>query len=383
MVLTILGYAVLAGLPTLALLLTLFNLATWPRGTPDLEETPSISVLVPARNEEDDIEACVRRIAESQPTPDEVLVYDDRSADQTPEILADLEDAYGHVERLSGEPLPEGWVGKPRACHTLAEASSGDVLVFVDADTFLREGGLARLVSLLGGESERDEADLATAVPRQIFEGAVSRLVLPLLHVTYTSWLPLRLIRHSDDSRFLAANGQLVAVRREALESVGGFRAIRDAIVDDMALARRFKESGRRVEFGDGFEIADCCMYRSGSDLWQGFSKNLYEGLGSSIALLMAVALYMTTFVAPYGVVGAWAWLSLPATWWTAGLVGVTANLVLRTAAALRFNHPPGSVVFHPFGVLGLVAIALNSWRWHLQGAIEWGGRSYNRKSER
>jgi chlorobactene glucosyltransferase len=383
MVVTVLWYALLAGLPCAALSTTLFNLATWSRGSPEDALEGTVSVLVPARNEEDDIETCVRRIAENSPTPDEILVYDDRSTDRTPEILEELQEEYPMLRRLSGAPLPEGWVGKPRACHQLAEAARGDVLVFVDADTFLREDGLARLLSLLTGDDARSPADLATAVPRQVFEGTISRLVLPLLHVTYTSWLPMRLIRWSDDPRFLAANGQLVAVRREALRDVGGFEAIRDAIVDDMALARRFKESGRTVEFGDGFEIADCCMYRSGSELWEGFSKNLYEGLGSSFALIGAVGLYLTAFVVPYVALAAGLVPDTPALWWQAGAVGVGANLALRFAVALRFDHPIESVLVHPLAVLGLVAIALNSWRWHLRGSISWGGRSYDRKSER
>ncbi|MFP4600577.1 MAG: glycosyltransferase [Persicimonas sp.] len=370
----------LAALPLFALAMTLLNLATWPRGRNDGAFDGRVSVLVPARDEAETIEACVRAILDGAHPVDELLVYDDQSTDATPQILARLCDEYDELRVVEARPLPTGWVGKPHACHRLAEAATGDLLVFVDADTLLSDDGLSRIASLF----EDKEADLVTAVPRQKSVGFAERLVLPLLHLTYTSWFPLLLVWRSQDPRFLAANGQCLGLRREALEAIGGFESVRSDVVDDMALCRRAKEAGRRVVFADGFDMATCRMYGSAGQLWQGFSKNLYEGIGAHpLALAAIVAIYSGAFIAPY--VGLGAALAIPGAAWllVPALIGVGANLLLRIALAWRFRQPWEGVLLHPVGVLALLAIAVNSFRWHVGDTIEWAGRTYSRKSRR
>lgn len=375
-------------LPAATLGLGLFNIAVWPRGGAASDESETvypdrrISVLIPARDEQETIERCVRAVDHSHRPPDEILVYEDRSTDQTPAILARLADEIPALRIVDGEPLPDGWIGKPHACHRLAEEASGDVLVYVDADTELEEGGLARVLSVLeSGPAGR--ADLVTAVPRQTVGTWAESLVVPLLHLTYVSWLPLPLIWRTDDPRFLAANGQLLAVRSEALASVGGFEAIRDEVVDDMALGRAFKRAGRPVVFADGTRMARCRMYDSWSGLWEGFSKNLYEGIGGRPTLLaLTVGLYVLAFFAP--------WIAAPLGWFAgansvalAAAVGVACNVGLRTALAFRFHHPARSVVCHPVGIAALVAIALNSFLWHRRGEVRWAGRTYPSRGDR
>ena len=299
-----------AGLSGLALGMTLINLRTWPRGRPgarlrdpreeadEAEGGERLSVLVPARDEEGSIEACVRAIARSGHPVDEIVVFDDGSTDQTPEILTRLSDQIEQLRVLEGgQGLPPGWVGKPHACHRLAEAATGDVLLFVDADTMLTREGVGRIVSLL----QDLEADAVTAVPHQMTGSWAERLILPLLHLTYTSWFPLALTWLSQDVRFLAANGQVLAMRRRAHDDVGGFASVRGEVVDDMAMCRRLKAAGWRVVFADGDQIATCRMYGSARQVWAGFSKNLYEGIGAHpLALAGVIGLYGAAFILPY-----------------------------------------------------------------------------------
>jgi len=378
-----------AALPVGTLALSLFNLAVWPRGRSESPRTedgsgasPSISVLVPARDEAETIERCVRSILASGGRVSELLVYEDRSTDRTPAILDRLAAEFSALRVVEGEPLPDGWVGKPRACHRLAEAAAGEILVYVDADTFVEPDGIDRLVSLLeNGPVGR--ADLVTAVPRQVCESWAEAAVVPLLHLTYTSWLPLPLVWRTTDPRFLAANGQLMALRREALEEVGGFGAVRADVVDDMALGRAFKRAGCTVVFADGARVAECRMYESWSEIWEGFSKNLYEGLGRSpVVLGLVVALYSTSFLVP--------WAAAPVGWAigstevaVAAGVGVAGNLMLRSVLARRFRHPARTVPLHPVGVVALLAIAVNSYLWHRRGEVRWAGRTYGAKGER
>ncbi|MEL6182467.1 MAG: glycosyltransferase family 2 protein, partial [Myxococcota bacterium] len=361
-----------------ALGLTLFNTLVWPRGRRDGEPLKRVSVLIPARNEEDTIEACIRAIARGTHLPMEIIVCDDRSTDRTPELLDALQREVPILTVIQGQPLLEGQVGKPRACAQLAQAARGDVLLFVDADTELTSDGLARISSLFADY----RADLVTAVPRQVTGSWMERLVLPLLHVTYTSWLPLPLIWWSSDTRFLAANGQILGVRAETYRQVGGFEAVIHEIVDDMAFCRRVKDSGARVVFADGYAIAKCRMYRSAQQVWEGFSKNIYEGLGNRWwALAMVVALYGLTFIAPW--VLAPVALALGASWWLPATLAWVANILMRVTLALRHDHAWLGVALHPLAVALLLAIALNSMRWSWRGQVRWRDRVYASRAQR
>lgn len=361
----------LAALPLLALGLTLFNLVAWPRGRRESTYDGRISVLIPARDEEETIERCVRSALDGLHDVFEVIVYDDRSSDETPDILARLQDEYDRLRVVEGQPLPDGWVGKPHACHRLSEAARGDLLLFVDADTFLSDSGIARIASLL----DDYDADVVTAVPRQLTESFFERLVLPLLHLTYTSWLPLPLIWNTQDPRFLAANGQVLAVRQSTLETIGGFEAVRADVVDDMALCRRAKSLGETVVFADGYDIASCRMYGSAREVWEGFSKNLYEGIGGTpLALIGVTCIYFVAFVAPY--IALAASLVAPSLFGPA-LLAVAANLLLRAVLTLRYSHAVEGVLLHPFAVLALLGIAFNSFLWTRGNRIKWSGRSY------
>jgi glycosyltransferase involved in cell wall biosynthesis len=373
-----LGWWLLAAPPVAVLANVLFNLRVWPRGRPEGRIRGRVSVLIPARDEEKNIERCVRAVLAGTQPPDEVIVYDDGSTDGTADILARLAAEDARVRVLGGEPLPTRWVGKPHACHHLARAATGELLLFLDADTVASPECLARLGSIF----QEYQAELVTAGVRQVTGTFAERLVIPLLHLSYLAWLPLPLIWRSRDARFLIANGQLLAVRREAYEAAGGWEAVRSAVVDDMAFCRRVKESGGRVVFADGSRMAAARMYEGASELWQGFSKNLYEGIGGRPAALAGVmGLHLWVFVTPYVVLPI-AWFAAPALL-PAAAMGVAANLALRAALALRLRHPPEGVLLHPLGILALLGIAANSFRWSRRGAIRWRGRSYAARAAR
>ncbi len=371
-----------AGLALVALTITLINALTWARGAARGEPvalTASVSVLVPARNEEATIGDTVSSVLDAGPRPTGLRVCDDGSTDATPGILAELSRRDDLLEVIGGSPLPVGWIGKPWACHQLASGADTDVLLFVDADVRLAPDALAQLEAL----AERHGADVVTAVPRQRTGTFAEGLVMPLLHATYTCWLPLALIPRVRDPRVLAANGQVLWVRRAAWDRIGGFEAVRHEVVDDMAFCRRAKERGLRVLFVDGHELASCRMYGSAVEVWRGFSKNLYEGIGGHpLALLGVIALYGTAFVLPWALaiaaaVAGSAALLMPA------LIGIGAGLTMRAVLAARHSHPWWSVPLHPAAVVVLLAIAVNSFVWHARGTIAWAGRVYAPRARR
>lgn len=359
-----------AGIAAFAAAMTLLNLLTWSRARYRLRgPMPQVSVIVPARNEAGNIGACIRAVAAAGPVH-EIIVYDDGSTDATGDAARAVGDP--RVRVLRGDGLPPGWVGKTHACHRAAEAARGDVLLFVDADVRLFAGAVERVAAVI----ERG-ADVVTAVPRQVTGGRFEAAVMPLLHLTYTAWFPLELVYRARDPRFTAANGQLLALTRDAYDRVGGFAAVRGEIVDDMALCTRAKRLGLRVRFLDGHELAACRMYDSPAALWAGFSKNLYEGLGESpAALAIVIALYGVGFLLPY-VALPFAWNALPVQ------IALAAGTALRAASARRFGQSLWGVITQPFAVAVFLGIALNSMRWALKGEIVWRGRVYPSRARR
>jgi chlorobactene glucosyltransferase len=365
-------------LAVVALVISLVNLATWPRGRAAAADFSRWSVLVPARNEAANIEACVRSVFAAMPGLGELIACDDHSTDETPAILSRLQHEFPSLRVIQGRTLPAGWVGKPHACWQLGEAASGEVLLFVDADVRLHEGGACRIADLL----TRLGAGVLTAVPRQQTGGAFERLVLPMLHLTYLSWLPNALVHQVADPRVLAANGQVLAFTRHAYEATGGFSAVRAEVVDDMAITRIAKQRGLRVVFADGHHIATCRMYRSATEVWKGFSKNLYEGIGGNpFALAAVLGLYLATFVAPWLLLAASPWLGAAAL--ASGAIGASANLAQRLQLWLRHGYGPSGLLTHLAGVLAFVAIALNSAVTTMRGRVEWSGRTYAARHRR
>jgi len=375
----------------LALTMSTLNARFWPRGTPPPPGTkppPGTSICIPARNEAESIEACVRAAVATG--VDEVLVLDDGSTDATPAILERLRAELPtlRVHRLDAA-LPEGWVGKPRACTILEKTARGAHLVYVDADVVLAPDAIARLDAL----RRTHHADVVTAVPRQVTQGFLERLVLPLLHVTYTAWLFLPLIWRTHDPRFLAANGQVLWLERDALDAVGGWQAVRGEIVDDMAMCRALKRARRRVLFVDGHEVGRCRMYRTPKAVIDGFSKNLFEGVGSLAGLVVVYALYGGAFIAPWLLLGGLVGDALVRTgsltaattsaWLLPAGVAAVAGLLLRLLHVVRHGSDVVSALLNPIGVAILLAIAARSWWWSVRGRIEWSGRQYGARRTR
>ena len=370
--------------------LVLFNALFWTRGRvlpAAARAAPGgVSVLIPARDEVANIERTVRAVDAVRGPVTEILVYDDCSTDGTCDVLARLQDEVPRLRVVRGDGLPAGWVGKPYALHRLSGLARGDLLLNIDADVTLHDDGLLRMLSLLGSPEEVPgglSADLVTAVPRQRTGSVVEKMMIPLLHLSYVAWLPMPLIHRTRDPRILAANGQLLLIRRSALEAVGGWARVHAGLVDDMALCRAVKASGRRVVFADGDQMADCRMYGDAASLWRGFSKNFYEGVGGHpLALLVVLGLHLLLFVAPYLA------LLLAALLGAGGLAaaaaaGVAVNLSLRVIMALRYRHSLLSVLLHPVAVLLMMGVLINSFRWSRRGEIRWRGRSYAARAQR
>ncbi len=197
------------------------------------ESLPLLSVLVPARNEELNIGQCVESLL-NQDYPDyEVLVLDDHSTDRTGQILSALAQDQPRLRVLTGQPLPQGWLGKNWACHQLAEASRGELILFLDADTTHSPKTLSQAASVLLSK----ELDMLTALPRQLVLSWGERMVVPVLYFCLMAFLPLPLAYRLHLPVFSVAIGQFMLFRRAAYDQIGGYAAVRAHGTDDLALS--------------------------------------------------------------------------------------------------------------------------------------------------
>lgn len=334
-----------------------------------------VSVLIPARNEEQSIGACVEAALASKGVDFEVIVLDDHSDDATAAIVKRLEKTDSRVRLVSAPPLPPGWCGKQFACSVLAQLASEPILCFLDADVQVRPDGLARMVAGL----RRSKAQLLSGFPRQITVTALEQLLLPLMHFLLLGFLPLDRMRRSLEPSLGAGCGQIFVAERDAYWKAGGHAAICESRHDGLALPRAFRRAGFRTDLWDATEIASCRMYRNAREVVAGLLKNATEGLAAPPCIIPFTVLLF------FGQV-----LSLPLSLY---LCLVDAPVVLRVmaagavlsaylprvAAVFRFRQPLGWALLHPLGIALLLGIQwLAFFRAMLRVPATWKGRSYS-----
>ena len=346
----------------LLLLQTVVNALLLRRPLPGAPVDERISLLLPVRNEADRVTHSLRSLLNQRNLADsEVVVYDDASTDGT----ADVVRAVGgdRVRLLTGSGLPDGWLGKPHACAQLAAAASGSVLAFVDADVVLAEDAVAAAVGLLRAR----HLQYLSPYPRQLTGSWLERLVQPLLWWSWLSCLPLRLAERSGRPSLAAANGQLLLVDADAYRNAGGHTAVKDAVVDDMALARSLARSGARGVFVDGSAIASCRMYDAPRALVDGYAKSAWCAFGTPVGAAAAAVAFIAIAVVPWVLVAFTAWA------WPAAIGGPLSRLV---AAWRSRQHPLVDSLAHPLSAFAFAAIVAVSLRRHHTGTLTWKARS-------
>lgn len=363
----------LAAIPAgLFLVNLLFYQRSRPLGAP-LPYTGGVSVLIPARNEEANIEATLRSVLANHEVQLEVVVLDDHSTDRTPEIVARLAAHDARVRLESAPPLPAGWCGKQHACHILAQRARYPQLVFIDADVRLLPDSLLRMVRFLN----RSGAALVSGVPHQELGTFSERLLLPQIHFVLLGYLPLPMMRLTKQPAFSAGCGQLFVIRRDAYEAVGGHEPIRTTLHDGVKLPRLFRRHGFKTDLFDATDVATCRMYRTDGEVWRGLGKNATEGLAAPGAIVPMSVLLFGGQVMPFLLIGALPGMSFAGVVCTCGAMGLA--WLPRLIGVRRFRQPLGSALLHPVGVLALLAIQWLALVRKFAGKPSvWKGRSYH-----
>ena len=367
------------------LVMTIINLRVFrPAGPPAAatdagHDAELVSVCVPARNEEANLEACVRGLLASGHRALEVLVYDDASDDATPRILTTLAAADPRVRAAPTRPLPAGWNGKQHACWRMAAVARGRWLLFTDADVRFAPDCIGRAVA----EAGRLNAPLLSTFPRQEMGTFGERLLVPMIFFILLSYLPFPRMRRTNDASASAGCGQFLLVRRDAYDASGGHERFKDSMHDGIKLPRAVRRAGFHSDLFDGTDLVSCRMYKGLGATWRGFAKNAFEGLGSVPLLLFITILHLVGHV--------WPWVYLPLV--AASALGLpvdaalspvplalaAASIVLQLTSRLliarRVHHPIAPIALHPVSVLGMTLVQWHSLYLSLTGRRSWRGR--------
>jgi hypothetical protein len=364
------------------------NLRRYPEPGEALVKVERVAVLIPARNEEGNIAACVESVLASVGVELEVLVLDDASTEGTAAIVAAMAERDGRVRLVVGRELPQGWNGKQHACWLLAQESSAGLMVFLDADVRLEKDAVARCV----GEMKRREVALVSGFPRQITVGWMEKLLLPLIHFVLLGFLPMGRMRSTTKAAYAAGCGQFFLAEREAYFASGGHAAIKGTRHDGLRLPQAMRRAGFRTDIVDLTALANVRMYASSGAVWLGLAKNATEGLGAPGRIVPLTMLLGVGQVLPVVAGGLWVafWVSslvVGATFDQARVAGmitvllamaVVASYLPRMLAVRRFRQPLGSAVVHPVGVAVLLGV-----QWYALGMqvlgrpVSWRARRY------
>ena len=327
-----------------------------------------VAAIVPARNEEVSIAACITSLA-AQPEILEIIAINDQSSDRTGEILRDLAKNIAHLHVIDAGAPPSGWVGKNHAVSLGAHQANSPWLLFTDADAVLLEGAIAKAIALA---TEKDAA-LISFSPEQELQSWYERVLIPFVYLRLAQRFSFAEV-NDPSSKAAAANGQFLLIQRKAYDAVGGHAAIHGSVLEDVALARRVKSAGLRIWFASGLGVVRVRMYRSFSAMWEGWKKNLFQLMGGTTGSVFAefesAFPWMILVILLIGI-------KLP----VAMFAGVILLLLRQVSygMALSRNHFPFKYIIYYLPAIFLYAGVL--WASHesyAKGKVTWKGREYS-----
>lgn len=340
-----------------------------PAALPPESPIPEVSIIIPARNEEANLGACLESLTSQSGVAFEIIVVDDGSTDRTGAIA----EGFAGVRVISPEPLLQGsagngWTGKNNALIAGAKEARAKWLLFTDADTVHLPGSLARALA----EAKNQQADLLSYSPQQVVVTFAERAVMPVIFAELAAQYPPHKVR-DQTSEIVAANGQYILVRRAAYEAVGGHTAVATEILEDVALARLFRNAGQRVYFRYGGDAVRTRMYRNWAELREGWTKNLAllfprpEFLAFH-SLTLWFAAWSTFAIAVSGVSNRhFVWILAAAFW-------LLAYRRIRAAHFATVNNLLAIAVGLPM----FAYLLIRSKKAHTSGQVSWKGRAYD-----
>lgn len=343
---------------------TLFNFISNPKLTHSPKKfNDFVSILIPARNEEENILKLLNSIQQQNYQHYEVIILDDNSEDRTFEVVQKFCKNHPRFSVIAGKALPKGWLGKNFACHQLSEQAKGDWFLFLDADEEVKDdlidNSLYRMY--LG------KLTLLSLFTDQITFTAGEKSVVPLMHFLLLNLLPLRLVKLSKLPSFAAASGQFMLFDAQQYRQFNWHQSVKEKVVEDIEIMRMVKLQGLRGEalLANGFIF--CRMYKNYSECLQGFSKNILAGFGNNIFALLVYILFVVLgpiFIIVFG--------NFQLFYFALTLIIFSRVMISYLSGQKVFIN----IFYHPIQMLNLFILAMLSIKQSLRKSISWKGRT-------
>lgn len=336
---------------------------------PVLAPAPDVvTAIVPARNEEAVIAACIQSLAH-QPEIAQILVVNDQSTDKTTDVVRGCMKEIAHLRLIETNNLPEGWVGKNHALWVGVQQATSPWLLFTDADANHVSNSVARALQI----AHEHHAALVSFSPEQISRNWYEKALIPFIYLRLAKKFSYDQV-NDPKSPIAAANGQFLMIRRDVYDAIGGHRGVAGEVLEDVAIALHVKRAGHRIWFGSGSGLVQTRMYTSFGAMWEGWKKNLYRLMGGTpwtVAREMESTLPWIAFLLIF--------LGLKFPFLI--FLGVLFLIMRQTIYGLDLarNHYPFSFIFYYIPAAFLYAGVLwASYRTHVKGRIAWKGREYS-----
>ena len=341
---------------------------------------PLVTIIVPARDEENNIGPCVESLLRQDYYNFEIIVVDDNSEDSTSSVVSRTAGEDNRVHLIRGEPLPPGWAGKPHACLQAARLAKGDWLLFTDADTTHSPDMLRRTLSL----AMETKVALLSGLPRQVTKQISQKVAIPMIYFIILSWAPLWLLQLSPKPVASVAIGQFLLFPKDAYWKIGGHESVKNRITEDLYLGAEIAKSGGRHLVVDLSDLVSCRMYNSLREVWEGLTRALYSV--SSISMGTLACLLVAGYIC---FLGPFYWLlkmlfdsHLTPGWGPLVIIQVSLLFIMRRWVDARFKESLLSTLLYPLGITFIIAVVLNGMARRLTGAgVSWKKRTYDRGS--
>ncbi|RJP58000.1 MAG: glycosyltransferase [Candidatus Auribacter fodinae] len=334
---------------------------------------PFVSVLIPARNEEKNIARCINSLLKQTYSDYEIIVVNDRSTDNTANVVSEIAACHQNVTLINIKQCPEGWSGKNHALHNGVQRARGDFLVFTDADTYHEPECIETALAY----SVQNSVDLLSVNPHLVTASFWENVIMPIAGAVLMVWYPIEKI-NSQDSRCSYANGQFIMMRKDAYVKIDGHQSVREALLEDLALARRIKDNGLRLRALWGPKLYKTHMYTSLRDIWRGWVRIFYHGLEKNIVKMgVSVVLIILFSLSPYLLL-MWSLLSLAPMHlaWAVALMIYIYSIIMYAYTASNSNRI--YVISHLLGCIVVMFILIHSsLTVILKKQITWRGISY------
>ncbi len=329
---------------------------------------PFVSVLIPARNEEGNIEKCLSSLLVQDYPNFEVIVLDDNSEDNTWEIIKKIQYNSERLTSIKGEELIDGWFGKPHACMQLSKRAIGDILIFTDADNTYEINAISNSVAFI----QKYNLDMFSAFPEQINKSFFEKIIVSVLDLIIYSGFILWSAYFFKNKAFASANGQWLVFRKSAYEEIGGHTRVKNNITEDVALARLIKSNNKKLLVASGKGMIYTRMYSNLREIFSGFSKNLF-GIADNKPILFTIliCLFIDLALLPF--------VSL---FTKPILISIIMGLytIWNMFLIFEFKQSKLNLLFRSLGLLMFVAIGIKSMYNNYFGVLSWKGRNYSTK---